>query len=125
MSTRKSTTLVLILSADPVAAALLGGLVELLGYGVQFASIEEGVDAGLRRTHPRIYLVDCETTQGEATAALGHARMRGIAVVLVGPPALLAQMRELARLHDAEIVFTPPEAEPLGEALDRAARKAG
>jgi len=126
MSTRDATTtLVLILSADPIAAALLGGLVELLGYEVQFASTEEGGDADLRRARPRIYLIDCETAERAASAALGHARMRGIAVVLVGPPALQLQMRELAKRHDAEIVFTPPESGPLGAALDRAARKAG
>jgi DNA-binding NtrC family response regulator len=125
MSIRDATPLVLILSADATAAALLGGLVELLGYPVQFASIEESVDASLRRARPRIYMVDCETTDGDSSAALAHARMRGISVVLVGPPALLERMRELARQHDAEIVFMPPEAGPLGEALSRAAQKTG
>src|SRR3954462_606312 len=95
----EATPLVLILSADATAAALLGGLVELLGYRVQFASVEERGDADLRRVRPRIYMVDCETMDGDLEAALGHARMRGIGVVLLGPPPLVERMRKLARRH--------------------------
>jgi hypothetical protein len=124
MSTRETTPLVLILSADVTAAALLGGLVETLGFQVQFASIADGGDAGLRRARPRIYMIDCDTVGGRVDAPLGHARMRDIGVVLIGPPRLFEQMREVARLYNAEIVFSPPEPGPLGEALSRAARTA-
>jgi hypothetical protein len=41
----------------------------------------------------------------------------------VGPRSLLDGMREIARRHEAEVVFTPPEPGPLGEALARAVRR--
>ncbi len=113
---------VLIVSSDATAAALLGGLVETFGYRVAFARATESGDA-MRRAKPRVCMLDCE---GDACdeATIARILMRGASVVLVGPRSLLASMRELAARHETEIVFTPPEPGPLGDALDRAARRA-
>ena len=59
---------------------------------------------------------------GRATAL--RLAKRGVSVVLVGPRSLLNGMRDLATRHGAEMVFTPPEPGPLGDALARAARRA-
>jgi hypothetical protein len=115
---------VLIVSTDATAAALLGGLVETLGYEVKFGRVNEPSDEMLRRVRPRVCMLDCETTDACSDATIGRAMMRGVSVVLVGPAELLAGMRELASRHGVEMVFTPPLPGPLGEVLDRAARRA-
>ena len=113
---------VLIVSDDATAAALLGGLVEILGYRVWFARVAGAEDA-IRRAKPRVCLLDCES-KGCDEAMIARLLMRGVSVVLVGPRALLEEMRGLAERHGAERVFTPPEPGPLGEALDRAVGRA-
>ena len=123
MSTHADTkTTVLIVSDDATAAALLGGLVETLGYRVTFARVTTSGDV-IRRVRPRVCMLDCE---GDACdeASIARVMMRGVSVVLVGPRSLLEGMREVAARHGAEMVFTPPEAGPLGDALARAVRRA-
>src|SRR4051812_8310140 len=115
--------IVLIVSSDATGAALVGALVEMLGYTVKFARAAESGDDSLRRARPRIYMIDCATTDLCSDDAIGRAIMRGIAVVLLGPASLLRRMRELAARHDLEIVETPPTPGPLGESLSRAARR--
>jgi hypothetical protein len=115
----------LIVSHDATAAALVGALVETVGYQVKFAAAGEGGDASLRRVRPRIYMIDCAGKEMCSDAVIGRAIMRGVSVVLFGPPSREPLMREMAARHDAEVVLTPPAPEPLGEALARAARKSG
>jgi CheY-like chemotaxis protein len=112
---------VLIVSDDSTAAALLGGLVETLGYRVEFAAVHESADS-VRRVRPRVAMLDCESEACDE-AAIARVMMRGVAVVLVGPRELLAQMREITTRHGVDMVFTPPEPGPLGDVLDRAARR--
>ena len=124
-SSLDASNIVLIASADATAAALIGGLVETMGYTVAFAAVDEVADPSRRRIRPRIYMIDCATTAGCSDEVIERAIMRGVGVVLMGPAALLARMRELATRHDLEILFVPAEPGPLGDALDRAARKSG
>jgi hypothetical protein len=111
---------VLIVSNDATGAALLGGLVETLGYRVRFAAADDARAAG-RRLRPRVALLDCETDCDES--AVAHVLMRGIAVVLVGPQSVLTRMQDLAAHYGAEIAFMPPEPGPLGDVIDRAVRR--
>jgi CheY-like chemotaxis protein len=113
---------VLIVSDDATAAALLGGLVETFGYRVAFARVTDSGIA-LRQAKPRACLLDCESDACDG-ATIARIIMRGVSVVLVGPRSLLTGMRALASRHGAELVFTPPEPGPLGDALDRAVRRA-
>src|SRR4051812_956128 len=112
---------VLIVSDDATGAALLGALVETLGYVVAFAR-PIAIDDRLRRSRPRVAMLDCENDAcDEATVA--RALMRGVSVVLVGPKELLQQMRDVATKHAVDILFTPAEPGPLGDVLARAARR--
>jgi CheY-like chemotaxis protein len=112
---------VLIVSDDATAAALLGGLVETFGYRVAFATVVSSSDI-MRTAKPRVCMLDCEADACDE-ATIARIMMRGVSVVLVGPRSLLAGMREVAAKLGAEIVFTPPEPGPLGDALDRAIRR--
>jgi DNA-binding NtrC family response regulator len=120
-----SPTTALIVSDDVTAAALVATLVETFGYAVKFALSGEGGDASLRRARPRIYMIDCATTGLCSDDVIGRAIMRGVSVVLFGPPPVLSTMRDFGTRHDVEIVVMPPNSGPLEEILTRAARKSG
>ena len=111
---------VLILSHDPVAAALLGGLAETLGYEVQFGRPPESADDSIRRLRPRICLVDCTDPESCRAEFFGRATMRGICVIIFGTPSALARVREVARAHNLEMLLMPPDVEALEAALQRA-----
>lgn len=112
--------LLLILSHDPLAAALLGALVETLGYQVQFARPPESADDSIRRVKPRICLVDCTDPGSCSPEFFGRATMRGICVIIFGTPAALEAVRELARADNIEMLFMPSDMETLEAVLQRA-----
>ena len=113
------TMIVLVLSQDAVAAALLGGLVETLGYDVRFARAPESVETSIRRVRPRICLIDCEDPTACSDEFLGRAAMRGISVVIFGTRQALEQVQAIAMEHRIDTVLMPPRIEDLEEKLQR------
>jgi DNA-binding NtrC family response regulator len=111
---------VLILSSDAVAAALLGALVETLGYLVRFFHPPEGPDAAFRRGKPSVAMVDCDDPTVMTDETLGHARMRGISVVMFGTAHALRRVRQLALDHELETLIMPASLQGLDETLRRA-----
>jgi len=116
---REHDELVLILSRDAVAAALLGGLVETLGYDVEFARPPESAEDSIRRVKPRICLVDCTDPASCRSDFLGHATMRGVSVVIFGTPETLDRVRAFARTHNIDTLLVPPKLDALEAALLR------
>lgn len=116
---------ILILSADAVAAALLGALIETLGYPVRFARPPEPTDATIRRVRPRVCLLDCDDPGACNDEVLGRATMRGISVVIFGTSIALERVRALALEHNIDMLLVPPDPVQLGETLARALKKAG
>lgn len=116
----KREQLVLILSHDPIAAALLGGLVETLGYQVHFGQPPESADESLRRVKPQVCLVDCGDPVSCRSEFFGRATMRRVCVVIYGTAEALARLREVARAHDLDTLLMPPEVHVLEATLQRA-----
>lgn len=114
---------VLILSTDVVAAALVGALVETLGYLVRFFTPPETPDEALRRTRPAIAMIDCEDPTLVNTELLGRARMRGISVLMFGSATAIQQVQELAEEHELDSVIMPASLEELDESLRSAIAK--
>jgi hypothetical protein len=73
---------VLILSADTLAAALLGAAVELAGHQPHFPEPLEAARAALRRVRPRLVVVDCEHTDACSESFVGPALMTGAQLLL-------------------------------------------
>ena len=117
--------MILILSEDAVAAALLGALIETLGYDVRFARPPEGVDQTMRRVRPKVCLLDCDDPSRCSDELLGRATMRGISVVIFGTPGALERVRALATEHAIDTLLVPPDPDVLDATLQRAIRKAG
>jgi len=111
---------VLILSEDAVVAALLGGLVETLGYQVQFARPPESPEDSLRRLKPRICLVSSDDPAVARSEFLGRAAMRGVCVVIFGTAEALEHVRKVAIDHNLDTLLMPPELDDLEEELQRA-----
>ena len=111
--------LVLILSHDAVAAALLGGLVETLGYEVQFARPPESPEDSIRRLKPRVCLIDCGDVLSCNSEFVGRAIMRGVSVVIYGTSATLDRVRELARAHNIDTLLMPPPLDAVQAVLQR------
>jgi DNA-binding NtrC family response regulator len=116
---------ILILSSDAVAAALLGALIETLGYNVGFARPPERGDDSIRRVRPKVCLVDGSEQAMYSPAFLGRAAMRGISVVIFGSAEALDRVRVLALEHAIDLVIVPPDTDMLAAALERAVQKAG
>ncbi|HEY4131193.1 MAG TPA: hypothetical protein VGM50_11285 [Gemmatimonadaceae bacterium] len=118
-------TTILILSADAVGAALLGALIETLGYSVKFGRPPESTDATIRRVRPNVCLLDCDDPASCNDEVLGRAAMRGISVVIFGTSQALARVRALAEEHEIEMLLVPPTISELDATLQRAVLKAG
>src|SRR2546421_3976044 len=116
--------MILILSDDAVAAALLGALIETLGYTVKFARPPENADESLRRVRSKVCLVDCANPSMCNDEVLGRAAMRRISVVIFGSPDALDRVRALALEHDIDMLLVPPDTSRLADTLKRALAKA-
>lgn len=117
--------MILILSDDAVAAALLGALIETLGYSVRFARPPENTDQTIRRVKPKVCLLDCVDPGSCNDEVLGRAAMRRISVVIFGASAALERVRALALEHNIEMLIVPPDVTELDETLKRAIKRAG
>jgi hypothetical protein len=110
---------VLIISHDAVGAALIGALVETLGYVVGFLKPPETADEAMRRVRPSVAMVDCEDPDALSVELIGRARMRAIAVLMFGSRVVTRRMRELAEQYDLRSISLPVTATHLGEELAR------
>lgn len=117
--------MILILSDDAVAAALLGALIETLGYPVKFARPPENAEQSIRRVRPKVCLLDCDDPASCSDELLGRATMRGISVVIFGTTTALERVRALASEHSIDTLLVPPEPDVLDATLRRALKKAG
>jgi DNA-binding NtrC family response regulator len=111
---------VLILSSDAVAAALLGGLVETLGYLVRFYRPPEPPGVALQRARPSVALVDCADPTLMNEEVLGRTRMRDVSAVIFGTPDALRSVRHLVTEHDLDTLIMPVSVDSLDETLRRA-----
>lgn len=117
--------MILIVSADAVGAALLGALIETLGYTIRFAQPPEAVEQTIRRVRPKVCLVDCDDPGACNDEVLGRAGMRSISVVIFGTHKALERVRALAAQHEIDTLLVPLDVEVLGDTLRRALTKAG
>jgi DNA-binding response OmpR family regulator len=76
---------VLIVSDEPLIAALLGALIELEGFRPIFPSGEERVSETLERERPSVLIVDVDHPDGASRGVLARARLAGIAVIFFSP----------------------------------------
>jgi hypothetical protein len=108
---------VLIFSADPVAAALLGAVVELAGHAPHFPQQDEAARAALMRARPRLVLIDCDHEETCSDAFVGPALMTGAEVVLYRSRRTRRETREFAGRLGLRVVELPSDQENLTRIL--------
>jgi hypothetical protein len=108
---------VLIFSADPLAAALLGAVVELVGHAPHFPQQDEAARAALMRVRPRLVLIDCDHEETCSDGFVGPALMTGAQVVLCRSRRTQRETREFAGRLGLPVVELPHDQEKLTRIL--------
>lgn len=107
----------LVISADPVAAALLGTAVELAGFRVEFLADGEAVRGTLRRVRPVLVLADCDHDDTRSDSFIGPALMIGARLAIFCSASHVARerTRAITDRHGLAFFVLPDEVEPLQE----------
>ncbi|MEO8623425.1 MAG: hypothetical protein ABI625_20280 [bacterium] len=100
---------VLILSSDPLAAALLGAAVELASHLPHFQRQGESARTALLRVRPRLALIDCDHEESCSDEFIGPAIMTGAKVLLFRSLRTKRDMSELAGRLSLRTVDMPSE----------------
>jgi hypothetical protein len=104
---------VLIFSADPLAAALLGAVVELAGHAPHFPRQDEAARSALMRVRPALVLIDCDHEETCSDAFIGPALMTGAQVLLHRSCRTRRESREFAGRLGLRVVELPNDQEML------------
>jgi hypothetical protein len=108
---------VLVLSSDPLAAALLGAAVELAGHVPSFSREGELPRAALLRLRPRLVLVDCDHEDACSDAFVGPAIMTGARVLLFRSRRSSRDVTDLAARMQVPVVELPLQGDRLTRVL--------
>jgi hypothetical protein len=103
---------VLLLSADPLASALVGAAVELAGHAPRFPRAGESARDALRRLRPRVVLVDCDH-EACSEEFIGPALMTRARVQLFRSRRTQRDASEVARRLGLSVVEFPMEPDAL------------
>jgi hypothetical protein len=112
---------VLILSDQPVIAALVAVLVELVGGDPVFAGAGEQASDALRRLRPiAVILIDAETTLAQSDVFFAHASKAQARVVVFGSENQVGSIAEIASSRRIPWFTLPPGKEDIHAALSSA-----
>lgn len=103
---------VLIISSDALAAALLGAAVELAGHAPHFSQTDEPPRAALLRIRPRLTIIDCDH-EACSDEFVGPAIMTGARVVLFRSHRSERDISEFASRLGLRVVDMPIDHETL------------
>jgi hypothetical protein len=109
----------LILSREPLAAALVGAAAEVAGFRAEFAHADETPRAALVRVRPSHVLLDCDDPDMREDAALGPALMTGARLFFFGSARGAADVRLVAARHHVRLIVLPDDIHRLREILTR------
>jgi hypothetical protein len=108
---------VLVLSSDPLAAALVGAAIELAGHAPRFPNADEAARSALLRVRPRLVIIDCDHEDACSDSFIGPALMTGSRVLLIRSRRTRRDVRELSGRLGLRVVEMPMEHEPLTRLL--------
>jgi hypothetical protein len=108
---------VLVLSSDPLTAALLGAAIELAGHAPRFPQSAESPRNALLRARPRLVVIDCDHEDACSEAFIGPALMTGSQVVLFHSHRTRRDVSEMAERLGLLMVEMPQEHESLTSLL--------
>ena len=112
-----SRAAVLIISSDPLSAALLGAAVELAELAPNFPQSAEGARPALLRVRPQLVIVDCDHDEACSDAFVGPAIMTGARVMLLRSRRSITDRAVFAERLGLTVVDMPVEHETFGRLL--------
>jgi len=116
------TSKVLVLSDQPLIAALVGMLVELVGFVPAFADVGERPEEALRRVGPLlVVLLDAELDAARSDLFFAHAAKRMVGLAVFGPTGSERQLAAIARRRGVPWVEVPASSTAFADLLERAA----
>lgn len=118
-------SVVLIFSEDPLAAALVGAAVELVGFEPAFPTNGEPPREALLRERPRLVLVDCDHDAACGPSLFGPALMTGARVMLVGSRRTRRDVYEVAVRFGLRALRLPADLEAIADLLRAELEAAG
>lgn len=110
-------SLLLVVTAEPLAAALLGAAVEAAGLSVAFPRRDEAPRDALRRTRPTTVLAAVTADGLDLDPLLGPALMLDARVILIGGRRAERVMREAASQHGLAAFLLPDQLDALLDEL--------
>lgn len=110
---------ILIVSTEPLIAALLAAWLELDGAVPLFLQPGEHVQGGIERGRPHLLLVDIDHADGAAPASLARARLAGISVALFSPSRTQLEVEAFARKRNLPYFALPMTREAFSSLLRR------
>jgi hypothetical protein len=110
-------SVVLIFSEDPLAAALVGAAVELVGLEPAFPTAGETPRDALLRLRPGLVLVDPDHDGACAPAFLGPALMTGARVLLAASPRTRRDTADVTTRYGVRLISLPVDVAAIGRLL--------
>lgn len=110
-------TPVLIFSTDALAAALIGGAVDLAGYGAVFPLDGESPRDAVMRLRPAAALVDCDHAEACTEAFFGPAMMVGARVAVFSSSRSVRTLHPIAAEFDVTLFSMPVDVAQLAALL--------
>ena len=106
---------ILILSSDPLAAALLAAASELAGHAPHFVKQSEHARDALRRVRPRLVLIDCDHDESCSDEFIGPATMMNARILLFRSSRTKRDVTELATRLELRVIEMPMHYDALSE----------
>jgi hypothetical protein len=121
-TTIAATSKILVLAREPLAAALLGLLLELDKYEPAFALPDESPEEAVRRVRPALVIMLDGSLEAGASDVF-HARAKGTPVILFGSPRASERVRALAEERRLPSFTMPVDRASLGRVIRGAVAK--
>ncbi len=119
---KQHSSKVLVLSDQPLVAALVGMLVELVGLVPAFAEAGERPEDALKRTRPLlVVLLDAGLDAVRSDLFFAQAAKRRVGLAVFGPTRTEARLAGLARARGVPWLEVPANPTAFAELLERAA----
>jgi len=109
---------VLILSTDPLAAALLGAAVELAGHTASFPHENEHPRDTLRRVRPAVALIDCDHEDACTETFFGPAMMIGARLAVFSSSRSRRALEPIAAEFGVHVFGLPIDFDELSRILE-------
>jgi|SRR5579859_6535866 len=112
---------VLVLTDQPIVAALIGLQLEVIGRQPVFADVGESPDEALRRVRPvTILLIDVALQAAQSDLLFALATRRGVGIVVFGADHNARRIAEIASIRRVPWLVIPPDLVDLSVAIGAA-----